>query len=170
MTKESTMEQAAQESLAKFARERDVFVEKPELKALKEETQTHIEGCFEVLDALEKKKLDLKNALFELETEIQKYTTIKENLAIAAFNLQEQGIFWASKVFVVKKPQEPKLDTKAMYAQLSDEKKNQYTTYTKQMVEQITTTIDWDKLISTEPKIYTKTNPVLAKKPHKGAK
>jgi cellobiose-specific phosphotransferase system component IIB len=140
MTKESAMEKAAQESLAKFARERDLFLMNPQLKLDKQELT---EKILLKIDSIKRTEYELMN--------------LKEDLlhyAQEAIDLEKQGIFWADKDFSVCHAAKRK-NEKAMLALVNPDQFSQYDTLLKE-AKTLKTTL----LKSVNP-IYLESRPTI---------
>jgi predicted RND superfamily exporter protein len=156
------------EQLAKFVKERDLLKENPELKAQKEALSNDIKRILNDMDLTTETITKIKTHLKEETDILDNIKTLKQIYAQQAYDLQNKGIFWTDKEFSIKKPQDPKLDQQAMYNKLTDEQKEQYITRTTETIIREVVTINWDKLIEKEPKIYTNPLPQIAHKKKKG--
>jgi len=165
MTQAEKIKEAQQANLLKFAKERDLFKVNPELKEAKESLTGEIHRILIDMDLTNTVITDLKTHLKEETDALKHLEELKHIYAQRAYDLQNKGIFWADKEFIVKKPTEPKIDQQAMFNTLTAEQQEKYITRTKVMIEKEEVIINWEKLIKEEPILYTKTNPQLAHKP-----
>jgi len=160
----TAIQKAQADTLRKFAEERDLFKDKPQFKEFKAYLTDEIHIVLNSIPIMEK-KIDQYKMQLNLEQAYLKATKKElSRLAQSAYIAQQNGIFWADDSFTIRKPAKPNIDVQTMYNQLTPEQQEKYITRTVKIVEQTEVTIDWDKVVSSEPIIYKKTLPSIAHK------
>jgi vancomycin resistance protein YoaR len=162
MTQTEKIKASQQASLAKFAAERDLMIQNPQIKEFKAYLTDEIHLILEGIPFMEKRIEQYKAQMNAEQDYLKGAKRDLKRFAQSAYIAQQNGIFWADDWFTVKKPADPKIDIQAMLNSLTEEQKANYEIKTPRTVIDIS--IDTAKLCKEVPLLYTKTNPVIAKK------